>query len=42
MADKEQTNAEKELAAKNMRLAIILGLVAFGFYIGFILFYAQS
>ena len=39
MSDKKQTAAEKELAAKNMRLAIILGLVAFGFYAGFILSY---
>jgi len=39
MSDNDQTAAEKELAAKNMRLAIILGLVAFGFYIGFMLFY---
>ena len=39
MNDKDQTAAEKELAAKNKRLAIILGLVAFGLYVGFILFY---
>jgi uncharacterized membrane protein (DUF485 family) len=39
MSDDKQTAAEKELAAKNMRLAIILGLVALGFYIGFILYY---
>ena len=39
MSDDDQDFAEKELAAKNMRLAIILGMVAFGFYLGFILFY---
>ncbi|MCZ6804009.1 MAG: hypothetical protein O7D86_08775 [Proteobacteria bacterium] len=39
MRDDDQTAAEKKLAAKNMRLVIILGLVAFGFYIGFMLFY---
>ena len=38
----EQTdNAQKDLAAKNKRLGIILGLVAAGFYVGFILFYWQ-
>lgn len=36
----EQTdNAQKNLAAKNKRLGIILGLVAAGVYVGFILFY---
>jgi uncharacterized membrane protein (DUF485 family) len=37
--DHEQKNGKKsrELAAKNIKLAIFLGLVAFGFYIGFIL-----
>ena len=39
MGDDNQTDAERKLAAKNMRLAIILGLVAFSFYIGFILFF---
>ena len=35
-----QTGDEhKELAAKNKRLGIILGLVAAGFYVGFILMY---
>lgn len=33
-------NKQKTLAAKNTRLAIILALVAFGFYAGFILMYA--
>lgn len=34
----EQTeNDQKDLAARNKRLVIILGLVAAGFYIGFIL-----
>jgi len=40
MNDNDQTTAEKELAAKNMRLAIVLGLIALGFYVGFILFYS--
>lgn len=39
MSDDEQTAAEKELAAKNMRVAIICGLVALAFYVGFIMFY---
>lgn len=39
MNDNEQKTAEKELAAKNIRLAIILGLVSLGFYVGFILQY---
>ncbi len=39
MSDNGKTAAEKELAAKNMRLAIILGLVAVGFYVGIVLFY---
>ena len=36
MSEKDQ-QPDKELARKNIRLAIILGLIAFGFYIGFIL-----
>ena len=41
MSDRQDQDdaAKKKLAAKNMRLAIILGLVALGFYVGFILFY---
>jgi hypothetical protein len=39
MSDKEQTAAEKELAKKNMRLVIILGLVAAGFYAGIVMMY---
>ena len=39
--DKEETDAARRLAAKNMRLAIILGLVALAFYAGFILLYAK-
>jgi len=39
MSDNNKTAAEKELAAKNVRLAIILGLVAFGFYVWLILLY---
>ena len=31
-------DADKELAKKNIRLAIILGLVAVGFYAGFVCF----
>lgn len=30
---------DKDLARKNIRLAIILGLIALGFYVGFILMY---
>ena len=32
----------KELGRKNIRLAIILGLVAISFYAGFFLFYADG
>jgi len=39
MSEKNKTVAEKELATKNVRLAIILGLVAFGFYVWLILLY---
>ena len=39
ISNDDKTIAEKELATKNVRLAIILGLVAFGFYIGLILLY---
>ena len=39
MSDDGQNSAEKELAKKNIRLAIILGLIAAGFYIGFVLWY---
>jgi hypothetical protein len=39
MRDDDKTSAEKELAAKNMRLVIVLGLVAVGFYVGIILTY---
>lgn len=39
MSDNNKTDAEKELATKNVRLAIILGLVAFGFYVWLILLY---
>ena len=31
--------ADKEVAKKNISLAIILGLVAVGFYAGFVLLY---
>jgi hypothetical protein len=39
MNDNDKIVAEKKLAAKNMRLAIILGLVAVGFYVGIVLVY---
>ena len=39
MSNDDKTPAEKELAAKNMRLVIILGLVAAGFYAGIIMTY---
>lgn len=41
MSDKEKTAAEKELAAKNMRVVIIVGLVALGFYAAIVLTYMQ-
>jgi uncharacterized membrane protein (DUF485 family) len=40
MSDKEKTAEEKELATKNMRLVIVLGLIAFGFYVGIFLMYS--
>jgi hypothetical protein len=39
MSGKEKTPEEKELAAKNMRLVIVLGLVAAGFYVGIVMMY---
>ena len=39
--DKEETDAAKRLAEKNVRLAVILGLVALAFYAGFILLHAK-
>jgi uncharacterized membrane protein (DUF485 family) len=39
MTDNRQSSAEKELAKKNIRLAVILGLIEVGFYVGFVLFY---
>ena len=36
---KEEPEADRKLAAKNIRLAIILGLVAAGIYAGYILAY---
>jgi hypothetical protein len=39
MSKTDKTDAEKELAKKNMRLAIILGLVAVGFYAGIVMMY---
>ena len=39
MSDNDKTPAEKELAAKNLRLVVILGLVAVGFYVGIVLMY---
>lgn len=32
MTENDKTPEEKDIAAKNMRLVIILGLVAIGFY----------
>ena len=40
MSENDKTTAEKELANKNMRLVLILGLVAFGFYVGIFLMYS--
>ena len=40
MSDNKQSPVEnKDLAKKNIRLAAILGLVAVGFYAGFVLLY---
>lgn len=39
MASRHKTPEEQKLAAKNKRLAILLGLVALGFYAGFIMLY---
>jgi hypothetical protein len=39
MSDDDKTAAEKELAAKNMRVVIIVSLVAIGFYVGVVLMY---
>jgi len=39
MSNDDKSPAEKELAAKNMRLAIVLGLVAIGFYAGIVMMY---
>ena len=39
MSDNKQSSADKELAKKNLRLALILGVIAAGFYVGVILFY---
>ena len=36
---RDNGDADKELAKKNIRLAIVLGLVAVGFYVGFVLLY---
>ncbi len=36
---RDNGDVNKELAKKNIRLAIILGLVAVGFYAGFVLLY---
>ena len=40
MSENDKDLAEKELAAKNMRLAIALGLIALGFYVGIFLAYS--
>jgi len=37
MAEQEQDNANKELAAKNIRLAVILGSISFLIYAGYLL-----
>lgn len=39
MAGRPKTPEEARLAARNKRLAILLGLIALGFYVGFILLY---
>ena len=39
MASRRKPPEEQKLAAKNKRLAILLGLVALGFYAGFIMLY---
>ena len=37
--EKTSGQGDPELARKNIRLAVILGLVALAFYVGFILMY---
>jgi|GEM_PF-3324366 len=39
MSDNDKTAAEKELAAKNIRVIIIVTLVAMGFYAGIFFMY---
>ena len=39
MTAPRKTPEQRQLAAKNRRLAILLGLVALGFYVGFVLLY---
>jgi hypothetical protein len=41
MSDEDKTDAKKELAAKNMRIAIIVGLAALGFYAAIVLTYMK-
>jgi|LWDU01.1.fsa_nt_gi hypothetical protein len=41
MSNNDKTAAEKELAAKNMRIAIIVGVAAFGFYAAIVLTYMK-
>lgn len=40
MSENDKDLADKELAAKNMRLAIILGVIALSFYVGIFLAYS--
>ncbi len=39
MAEKEKDELEASRDASNIKLAIFLGVVAFGFYLGFIWYY---
>ena len=39
MSDNNKTAAEKELAAKNMRVVIIVSLMAAGFYAAIVVMY---
>jgi hypothetical protein len=39
MSENDKTAAEKELAAKNIRVAVVVSLVAAGFYAAIVVMY---
>jgi len=41
MSNNDKTAAEKELAAKNIRVAIVVGVAALGFYAAIVLTYMK-